>query len=151
MQGYLDAQHQLFYLYAFEEGVIDYKHSMAWAKKSIEQEYAEGYHHLSYLYEHGKGVRRNVKKAILYMSKAAELGLALSQVWLGKIYLKGSKEDKIQQDLPLAFHWLTLAAEQENAEAQYHLATCYEQRLGVEADAEKAQAWREKAKNNGYV
>jgi TPR repeat protein len=84
------------------------------------------------------------------MIKAGELGLALSQVWLGKTYLEGSKKDKIPQDLPLAFHWLTLAAEQENAEAQYHLATCYEKGLGVEADAEKAQAWKEKALAQGF-
>ena len=37
LNGNEKAQHQLFYLYAFEEGVIDYKQSMAWAKKSIEQ------------------------------------------------------------------------------------------------------------------
>ena len=84
------------------------------------------------------------------MTKAAELGLVLSQMWLGKTYLKGSKEDKVKQDLPLAFHWLTKAAEQENAEAQYYLATCYEKGLGVEADAEKAQQWKEKALAQGF-
>ena len=36
------------------------------------------------------------------------------------------------------------------AEAQHHLATCYEKGLGVEVNAKKTQQWKEKALAQGF-
>ncbi len=53
-------------------------------------------------------------------------------------------------DYGLAVHWLTLAADQNNAQAQHLLGDCYENGWGVEIDAAQAETYHDLAVQNGY-
>ena len=49
-----------------------------------------------------------------------------------------------------AFDWYKKAAEQNHAEACWHLAKCYDEGKGVDRNLDEAEKWYAKAKENGY-
>jgi len=64
---------------------------------------------LAKMYQHSKGVRKNIRLAIKWMGKSAQQGHAVAQLELGRLYAKG---DDVPRDINQAKHWLTLAAAQ---------------------------------------
>ena len=50
-----------------------------------------------------------------------------------------------------AVKWYTLAAEQDNGEAQYLLSICYERGIGVEANDSLSFYWCQKAAKQGLL
>lgn len=73
-------------------------------KGNSEYQYA-----LAGMYQHAKGVSKNMKLAVKWMGKSALQGHALAQLDLGRLYAKG---DDVPRDVNQAKHWLTLAAAQ---------------------------------------
>jgi len=86
-------------------------------------------------------------KAKRWCARAAQAGVAPSQVLLAEMYLYGID---MEQDVVWAFTWYGAAAEQNHPHAQYVLSQLYFQGVGVEFDAQKAEEWLQKAANNGY-
>ena len=73
---------------------------------------------LGVLYEKGKGVKQDLKKAVEWYRKAAEQGHAWGQNNLGELYEAGKG---VKQDLKKAVEWYRKAAEQGNAWGQNNL------------------------------
>ena len=72
---------------------------------------------------------------------------AIAQTILGLRYLDGT--DGVAVNLPQAVKYLTAAANQGQAVAQYRLGTLYERGQGVPADGAKAVHWYQLAANQG--
>ena len=80
---------------------------------AAEQGHAEAQHNLGVMYQHGRGVDVNYKKAIEWYEKAAEQGDADAQYNLGVMYDHGQGVDV---NYKKAIEWYEKAAEQGHAE-----------------------------------
>jgi TPR repeat protein len=76
----------------------------------------------------------------------AGAGDAMSQMKLGKAYLKGVGVPRNEE---LAFQWMRKAADQGNAAAENDLGTMYRIGQGVALDKEEAARWYQKAARHG--
>ncbi|WP_130471595.1 tetratricopeptide repeat protein [Candidatus Magnetaquicoccus inordinatus] len=76
----------------------------------------------------------------------AEWGDAKAQHNLGALFLEGIE---IEQNLPEALKWHSLAAEQGMVLAQHDLATMYLEGLGIEENPEMAAHWFRMAAEQG--
>jgi TPR repeat protein len=56
----------------------------------------------------------------------------------------------VTKSLAQALKWYRLAAEQEDAPAQYALGTMYRDGLGVKKNAKQARRWLQRAADQGY-
>ncbi len=74
--------------------------------------------YLANMYHKGKNVPKNAKKALAYFIQAADKGHAESQLMVARLTTKDCYE---KNDFSMAEHYLSLAAEQHLAEAQYLL------------------------------
>ncbi|TAL48968.1 MAG: sel1 repeat family protein, partial [Methylovulum sp.] len=116
---------------------------------------------------------------LIWLTKAAEQGLVSAQLALGLHYLRGINQDlfdKAKKSLDankntdtegatlftslciengknanLAFTWLKNAAEQNCTEAQYLLAVCYQDGIGIKQNYELAFAWFDKLAAQGFA
>ena len=94
--------------------------------KSSEHE-PSSQHYLGHLYEYGKGIKRNDKKAVDWYKKAAKGGSSEAQYCLGSMYDHGSV---VKQDDKLAIKWYAKSAAQGNVKAKNCLhAVCYYDRI----------------------
>jgi TPR repeat protein len=149
------------------------KQAVAWYQKSAEQGHREAQSALASMYQYGHGVRRNIKLAFYWYKKSADQGYDSAQASLADLYRwgegvaedseqamllyrkaadQGAKEyqrklaDVMVDDAPNeAAHWYRLAAESNDAEAQFKLAELYEQGNGVPKNDEEAFSWYLKA------
>jgi len=83
--------------------------------------------YLGWCYKYGEGVKKDLAKAVDWLSKAAEQGYAPAQNALGFCYEFG---DGVEKDLKKAIEWYTKAAEQGDARAQNNLALCLKELEG---------------------
>lgn len=111
-------------------------------EKAAGQEETLAQYRLGLCLESGEGVPKDFAKASAAFRKAAEAGYAPAQ-WKYSSYCFGN------DDLPGMIDWLGKAAGQDYAAAQFNLAVCYEQGVGVAKDVVKAREWFEKAAENG--
>ena len=101
---------------------------------------------LALCYQSGKGVEKNLEKAVYWCNKAAEQGYSQAQHSLAACYHNGTG---VNQDLQKAVYWYTKAAEQGNSYAQTNLGVCYDSGTGVSKDLQKAVYWFTKAAEQG--
>ncbi len=99
---------------------------------------AQAMYLLGALYEAGKGVAKDMPKAVEYMTKAADMGYGAAECALADMYYEGRG---VEQDYEKAVALYARADAQgqlnENAAKRY--AACYEDgRGGLEVDKEKA-------------
>ncbi|MCX7094352.1 MAG: hypothetical protein NTY50_13005 [Methylobacter sp.] len=119
---------------------------------------------------------KDKETALMWLNKAAEQGLAGGQLALGLYYFQGINKDLVNKaktslfadentaltgvivmhlkdgkDAGLAFTWFKKAAEQHCAEAQYLLAVCYRDGIGVKQNDQLAFAWFGKAAEQGFA
>ncbi|MCK4587104.1 MAG: sel1 repeat family protein [Gammaproteobacteria bacterium] len=92
---------------------------------------------LAKMYQHSKGVRKNIRLAIKWMGKSAQQGHAVAQLELGRLYAKG---DDVPRDINQAKHWLTLAAAQGTGSASTS-ATAILNELNQDGNARLAYAF----------
>ncbi len=91
---------------------------------------------LAGMYQHAKGVSKNMRLAIKWMVKSAQQGHALAQFDLGRLYAKGGD---VTRDVNEAKHWLNLAAIQDAGSASTSAGTMLE-KLNRDKDATLAFA-----------
>jgi TPR repeat protein len=108
---------------------------------------AVGQYNLAVTYHRGRGVARDIKKAVELYTKAANQGLAEAQANLGAMYLQGQG---VPKDYENAFLWLLKAATQGNAPAQYNLGAMYHAGLGVPKDYGNALDWYSESAKQDY-
>ena len=130
---------------AYDKG--DFKLEFEQFKILAEQGNMEAQFGLGLLYEKGKGVNQDYKKAAHWWLLGAEQGYAKAQYNLGLLYKDGRG---VKQDHKKAVHWWLLAAEQGYAKIQYNLGLLYENGKGVKQDHKKAIHWWLLAAQQGY-
>lgn len=98
------------------------------------------------LYKRGKAVKRSQQASLLWLERSAKGGYAASQLRLGKLL---STTTASPEDLTKAVHYFTQAANQHEKEAQFLLALCYENGIGVTQNTQTALHWYNKAVEQG--
>lgn len=80
-------------------------------------------------------IDEEIKRAIFLLNAFCERGFSWAQQALGSLYFSG---ELVVHDGPLAFKWLSAAAEQNLATAQGYLARAHEMGIGTEKNIEQA-------------
>ena len=117
-----------------------------WSEQLAKKNEPEGQHVLGLCYLGNFDVEKNEDKAIKYLTKAGEAGVAYAQYELGRYY---ENNDQIGNNVEKAIYWYKQAAKQGNVEAQYKLALCYANGYGVAKDEYKTFYWFEQASKQG--
>ena len=87
--------------------------------------------------QNGKGVEKDLKKAVELFYNSAIQGYANAQSNLGECYYNG---EGVEQDHAEAFKWMKKAAEQGDADAQSVVGDMYSDGDGVQQDEEEAKS-----------
>lgn len=156
-QGYANAQNNLGVCYHNGNGVPqNYVKAVEWYRKAAEQGYANAQYNLGLCYEDGNGVEQNYHKAVEWYQKAAEQGDADAKEAIERVTAlmknQNNTNTTVEERTYNSFDDLEEAAEQRNADAQYHLGLCYEKGNNVpNANCKKAIEWFEKAAKQGNI
>ena len=118
----------------------DYAECLIWAQKSADQNNGDGIWALALAYEHGRGVEKDVAKAVELYRRGAELGHAPSQHSLGCYYMRG---DFLEQDQEEGYRLMRAAADQGYGLAIRSVGACFQFGNGVEDDMKEAIRWYE--------
>ncbi len=126
-QGDLDSAHK-FYQLAAEHGSAD----AMWVMHN--------------LYENGIGVTKDWAEAERWLLKGAEAGSARAQTSLGNHHESpyswtSNRIGDVRVSMAEAVRWYRRAADQNWADGQYRLASCYLEGKGVEMDEERGLDW----------
>lgn len=108
-------------------------------------------YYLGLLYEVGRGVEKDMDKAVALFKQAASGGNALAQSYLGNLYYEGKG---VTQDYGLAVNYFRMVDEQGrlSAVACANYAACLENGLGgLAVDKKKARALQKKDKKNNMA
>ena len=120
----------------------DYKESVKWAKKAVSQNCANGMWVLALAYEHGRGVRKNMPKAIELYRQGAELGHSGCMNNLGQAYMEGKYVERNRLE---AFRLFNASADLGYGIAMYNVGRCYQFAYGTKGNMKTAVEWFEKA------
>lgn len=120
----------------------DYAASRRWAEQSVKAGNGFGYWVLGLLYEHGRGVEKNLEKAAELYEHGADLGNREAQNNLGSFLMQGTG---LPQDKRRAFSLFQSAAEQGYGVAMRNLGNCYQYAYGTDGNMKKAMEWYERA------
>lgn len=99
------------------------------------------------MYEEGLGISADHTQAVNWLKKSAALGNAAAQLKLAKIYSKDQREAKANHTI--AAKYFQQAAANNVPEAQFMLAVCYLNGIGVERNLEHSQYWYNQAAKLG--
>ncbi|MFI3163982.1 MAG: tetratricopeptide repeat protein [Bacillota bacterium] len=100
-------------------------------------------------YRVGQYVEKDSKKSMELFAKSAEQGHNYAQFRIGASYLFG--DDVNEKDVEQGIGWIKKSAENENSNAQYVLALCYCEGIGVDADDKAAFEMFELSSSQGYA
>lgn len=118
--GFANAQNNLGVCYDTGDGLPQDKvEAVSWFRLAADQGNLSAQFNLGNCYESGEGgIDKDMNQAICWYSKAAESGFSDAQCHLGFCYLNGLgvEKDKVQ-----AAHWLRLARDQGDRNAQSYL------------------------------
>lgn len=118
----------------------DYENTRTYAEKSAAQNSADAAYLLGHLYEQGKGVEADLKKALEWYEKAAPRNdEAKLNVAIFYLHAKGT-----DPDYDRAFPLFEELARKEMTDSYNYLGYMYNYGLGTEKDMEKAYFWYQK-------
>ncbi len=120
----------------------DYEASRSWAEQSVKAGNGFGCWVLGLLYEHGRGVEKNLERAAELYEHGADLGNREAQNNLGTFLMQGMG---LPQDKRRAFSLFQSAAEQGYGVAMRNLGNCYQYAYGTDGNMKKAMEWYERA------
>ena len=147
-QGVPEAQYAFGQMYRLGRGFIrSLPEALPWLQQSADANYPPAQIALGQMYESGEGVKQNFETAQQWFQKAAESGNAKAQLHLGLHYIRIDPG----RDFAKAAVWLKLAAQQNEAEAQYFLARLLLDGNGVEKDPAEAMLWFYRAGAQGHA
>ena len=133
-QGHIDAQLSLGYLTRScnINGITDPVKSLEWFKRAAEQgsdearkELVNSYYDLGSCYEDGRWVEKDIDKAIMWYSKAADSGHVDAEYRLGMLYWDDYYSDWNVKSLLKAIEWFTKAAEHSSNPDKEIIRTCF--------------------------
>lgn len=125
---------------------IDNEIAFNFSKKASEGGDTKGDFWRAYAYKNGLGVHKDLAKAHLISSRAAEEDNLWAIAGLGLNYLQGQG---VEINYQLAKHYLEKAAFRHHHDGILGLAMIFENGFGVKADAEQALIWYTRALESG--
>ena len=131
-QGNDDARYRLAGLYA-NSG--DYAQAAVLYRKGIEHDDYRAMLDLGPMYEHGRGVQKDLSRAAGLYEKAADRS-RWARAKIGAMYLSGTG---VPKDYAKALRWLQRASDEGDSTSHNNLGQMYEQGWGVQADYRKAR------------
>lgn len=102
---------------------------------------ADAQYRLGTIYDEGRGMTEDARKAAWWFRMAAQQGHANAQCNLGVMYASGRG---VAQDDVEAVKWYRLSAAQGDKEAQFMLGIAYGLGRGVQRDLIEAKKWYSK-------
>lgn len=130
------------------DGRVDDVKTVAALKKAAGKGEASAQFNLGLAYEHGWGVKADLRQAAKWYAKASQQGHAAAQLNLGLMFYQGRG---VGQDMKLGVAHFEKSASQGNAIAQFNLGNVYLKGQGVTASETIAAAWFKKSAGQGYV
>lgn len=147
-QGVPAAQYTLGQMYRHGRGfVLSLPEALPWLQQAAAAGYPPAQIALGEMHEAGEGVTQDLDVAEQWFRKAADSGSAQGQLHLGVHYIRINPG----RDFAKAATWLKLAAQQNEAEAQYFLARLFLDGNGVEQDRAEAMVWFYRAGAQGHA
>lgn len=104
-------------------------------KQAADQKHPFAQYFLGALYYEGKHIRKNINKALHYLSLATEQNEPHALTQMGFIYMEG---EYINQDINKAINYFIFASKNNNDKAQSTLGVMYQFGYKVDRDIEKA-------------
>ncbi|OWF53911.1 death ligand signal enhancer-like [Mizuhopecten yessoensis] len=114
-------------------------------ERAVKENHPQAMYNLALLYLGEEEGLTSPKYGLQLMEKAAELGLAQAQTYMG-VHIMGQK----QSCLDKAVAYFRAAAGQDDSDGEYFLALCYEQGLGVEENKCRAADLYSQAATKGH-
>ena len=111
-QGYAPAQNQLGGFLSHEG---QYEEAIVWYTKASEQNYPNAFLSLGLAFDKGRGVPKDDRIALEFLSKAAHAGITYAQLVLAR---KINKGEGIERSPELAFKWYKIAADAGDPDAK---------------------------------
>lgn len=99
------------------------------------------------LYDQGKGVTKDPRRALEYFQSAADQNLPVAQYYLGMKYYAGLD---VEKNAIKGRQLLEQAAQSDYLQAQFQLASIYNKQNGDTKDSMLATYWYTRAAENGY-
>jgi tetratricopeptide (TPR) repeat protein len=137
-KGSVGAMHELGHIYCeidAEDFENDYDEGIKYLKMAIEKGCGKSMFDLGWLYQHGKGVAKNIDVAIKYYKMAVEKGNSDAMLILGDIYIDGKN---IEKNFEEAIKYYKMAIEKGDKHAMYDLGKMYQYGNGVDKNFEEA-------------
>jgi len=128
---------------AYDRG--DYAAALRAWRQAARLDNAEAEFRIGAMYEEGKGVDEDPKRAFDWYKRAAEHGSEHAQFNLAHMYASGTG---VEQNETEAAKWYRQSAERGNAHAQYALGLIYYRGKAVKRDLVTAYAWLTVAAHN---
>ena len=113
----------------------DYKTANMWYKIAAKKNHSGAINNLAVNYAKGKGLEKNVSKAIELYTKAASLGSKYAQQTLGHRYVHGRG---VEKNIKKGIEYYKQSAKQGHAKAAYELAELYRKGTMVVKDYHKS-------------
>ncbi len=123
-----------------------YDLAVYWYRKSADLGDKASQNNLGICYENGRGVEKDLTKAVELYRKSAEQGDKIAQNNLGLCYEYGKS---VEKDLTEATYWYEKAAIQGHVSAQNNLAKCYSQLGFKNQNPQKTYYWYKKSADQG--
>ncbi|KAI9095768.1 hypothetical protein DFS34DRAFT_162199 [Phlyctochytrium arcticum] len=143
-QGHAGAQNVLGNLYVEGSGCAkDPQSGLRWYIRAAEQREAAAIYNIGTLFERGIAVNEQPTQALDWYRRAAEFGSVNAHNVLGIFYEQGTGLHQPSPSDAVA-HYL-LAAKEGHPHAQYNLARCYHDAIGVRSDNTRATIWFQNA------
>ncbi len=111
-----------------------------WFMVAAKQEHVEACYYVGLYYQNGRGVKQDIKQAVIWFEKAALKKDKDALYHLAMILIR-----QPEKDYETIAKLLEQAAAQDHPNAQYNLAVMYQKGDGVEQSNQKALFWYEKA------
>ena len=116
-------------------------------KASAEKGEAKAQFRYAEMLRDGRGVKKDVREAVVWTRKAANGGLAAAQCQMGLFYMNGIGVDR---DEDKALEWLKKAAAKNHAQAQYNLGIYYA-KFSDKESVRLALKWLKEAVKQNYA
>ncbi len=119
----------------------DSEKAFYWFSKAAEKNILVPLSNVAHMYIYGHGAKKDVKKGIELMLKAAELGTKSAQEYLARLY--SGYDDIIEPNYKEAFKWIEILVKKGSLSAKYDMGVCYFYGRGVPEDKSKAvEIWK---------
>lgn len=129
----------------------DLEEAAGWYRLAAEQGERSAQYELARMLLEGTGVERDVRRAAELFRAAGKKGVPGAWRELGIMTLEGVATDDGEPNPQLGAAYLTRAARNGDAEAQYALGQLYAAGRGVAQSEEQAARWLGEAARNGHV